>query len=197
MCSVAHLHIALCLLACYVFYIHHFHIDVAANSLEVLMRVVVDLDDSLLLESGDPLFFLLLLDGFPHVVADGRPDLLVHQQVLLRGHLRRDLVRERQLRDVLILIEVLLELLELHTLFLNEVSLRHEVVLPLLELADADLFIAKRLPNLVDDFVAHLLLRLEQHVGLPLLPLLQCEHVGVVSRVNAAHLQFDLLEQIF
>ena len=132
------------------------------------------------------LLLLQVLDLFPHVVADRRPDLPVHQQVLLRGHCLRDLIAEGQLRDVLLFIELFLERLESFALLGNEVCLRLEVLLPLLELADADALVLDDLAHFVEDLALDRVLRLEHHVDLPLLLFLQGEHVRIVASVDAA-----------
>ena len=106
MSSVAHLHVPLCILLRDIFILHHLRIDLSANGLKILMNVVMNLGNLLLGETVDALSLLLVLNLFPHVVADSRPNLLVHRKVLLRRHLRRDLVGKGQLLDVLVLKEV-------------------------------------------------------------------------------------------
>ena len=68
--------------------------------------------------------------------------------------------------------------------------------LPFLELTQTDFVLLDDLPDFVDELPINLVFRLQDHLFLPVSLLLKLQHVGVVSRVNAAALQLNLVEEL-
>ena len=116
---------------------HNFFVDFHPDILELLVHFLVEPVKLFALQLILALLPLRLLDLLPKVMANHRPNLLIHEQVLLGGQVVRNFILKAEVLDSLLLKQILVELLHGVPVAHHERQIV-EVVLPQLELTNRD-----------------------------------------------------------